>query len=207
MDETNGINEQQLQAIEKLGKNFREAMPIDEIKKSIKETMAKMGDKLTIEEKKGLAKGILRIFEEGMPPMDALAIPKEQIAHLYGYAYNIFSKGDYVGAREIFKVLLMLDPMTIGFAVSLGVCHQRLKDYELALMYYMYSAMMNPEDPVPLFYAYDCFLKTDDEVSAGIMLANVIQRCGDHKKYAVIKEKAQHLFEELEAKILGGKKP
>jgi len=182
-----------------------DGLPTEDLRNLIKSVVLKMGSQFTKEEKKEHARMLIKIFEKGMTPKEVMEITDEEISQIYSYAYHLFSGGKYLEARELFKMLVLLEPRQGQFATALGVCFHRLKEYDNALSIYMLSAILLPSDPVPLFYAYDCFMKLNEPVSAGIMLCNVISRAGDQKSYAKIKEDAQKLLEELEKQIVGRK--
>jgi len=176
----------------------------EELHGHIKSAVSKLGSKLSKEEKSEHAKLLVNIFEKGMTPKEAMKISDQEMAQIYSYAYHQFSGGKYEEARELFKMLLTLEPQNSNFATALGVCHHRLKAYEYALYCYMLSSVLAPTDPVPLFYAYDCFMNTNDEVSAGVILCSVIARAGDQPQYAQIKADAQLRLEPLQKKIVEG---
>lgn len=173
----------------------------ESIREQIKSIVSKMGPNVSKEEKKEHAKLLLKIFEKGMSPREAMQISDLDISQIYSFAYSKFNSGKYSDACELFKMLVLLEPMKSDFATSLGVCHHRLKNYKEALSAYMLGAALNPTDPVPIFYAYDCFLNLEEKASACIMLCNVISRAGDIPKYAKIKERAKLLLETLEKEL------
>lgn len=179
-----------------------EDMGFGDIKSYIKSIVSHLGPTFSKEQKKEHANLLLKIFEKGMSPKQAMEIKDEEIAQIYSFAYHQFAGGKFTEARELFKMLLTLDPFNSEFATALGVCHHRLKDYTFALQCYMLNAMLAPKDPVALFYAYDCYMNLKEETLAGIMLCNVIARAGDQVAYAQIKKTAQALLEKIQDKIL-----
>lgn len=173
----------------------------EELHGYIKSTINKVASHLTKDEKKEHAKLLVKIFEKGMSPKQAMNISDEEMAQIYSFAYHHFGGGKYKEAREMFKIMLMLDPANSDFATSLGICHHRLKEYELALPCYMLGAFLEPTNPVCLFYAYDCYVCLKDDPCAAIMLGNVIARAGDQAPYANIKKDAQTRLDPLLKKI------
>lgn len=174
----------------------------DELHQHIKSAVSKLGPNVSKEEKIEHGKILVKIFEKGMLPKEAMNISDEEIAQLYSFAYHQFSEGKYEDARELFKMMLSLEPLNPDFATALGVCHHRLKDFEYALQCYMLATMAAPDNPVPLFYAYDCFMNLNDEVCAGIMLCNVIAKAGNETKYEHIKSDAQIRLDQLQKKLV-----
>lgn len=171
------------------------------IRHHIKDAVVKLGDKATKEEKLDVAKVLTKIFEQGMTPREAMKITEVETSEFYSAAYQMFSNGKFVEARELFKLLLVLEPTEAGFALSLGACHQHLKDYEYALEAYMLASTLSSADPVPLFYAYECYKILNDPTSASIMLSNVIYKSGDNPAYQKVKGRAELLLKELEKQM------
>jgi len=174
----------------------------EQTREYIKEAVGKLGPQVPKEQKKDVAKLFVKIFEQGEAPKKAMGIPDEELAQLFSFAYHQFISEKYENARELFKLLLTLDPANHSYATCLGVCHHRLKDYEFALHAYMLAAFLAPKDPLPLFYAYDCFHNLNDEANAGSMLCNVIVRAGDNKIYETIKKNAEVLLERTEQRLI-----
>lgn len=174
---------------------------INDLKTIVKMAVSKMGPQYTKEEKIAQAKIMLKVFEQGIPPRDAMNIPEEEIARMYSFAYSLFNTGQYANARELFKMLIMFDPFNQGFASALGVCHHRLQDYKNGARCYMLAAALDDTDPLPLFYAYDCFDNLKEKTSAAVMLCNVIARAADNPKFAKLKERAQLLLTALDKQL------
>ncbi len=175
---------------------------LEDLKTLVKTAVSKMGPQYSKEEKIAQAKILLKVFEQGIAPREAMNIPEEEIARMYSFAYSLFNTGQYANARELFKMLIMFDPFNQGFASALGVCHHRLKDYKNAARCYMLAASLDESDPLPLFYAYDCFDNLKERGSAAIMLCNVITRAGDNPKFAKLKERTELLLKALDKQLL-----
>lgn len=185
-----------------VNENNKDMITPESVRRMIKTTVSKMGPNFTVEQKKEHAKLLVKIFEKGMSPKEAMQVSDLEMSQIYSFAYSKFNAGQYAEACELFKLLLVLEPLEGGFATSLGVCHHRLGRYQYALPAYMLAAALNPTDPVPLFYAYHCFLNLEEKASACIMLCNVISRAGDQPKYATIKERAKLILETLEKELV-----
>lgn len=173
----------------------------EQLHQYIKESIIKTSPNKPKEEKQKEARLMLKIFEEGQMPGDAMGISIKERAILYKYAHTQFSSGKYLEAREAFKLLLFFEPDQPSFATSLGVCHHRLQQYDLALACYMLAASLDPSDPVPFFYAYDCFVHKNDQAAAGIMLCSSIKRAGDVPQYAALKQRAEGMVAALESHL------
>lgn len=169
-----------------------------DVREMIKTTVKKLGSQANTEEKKEQAKALVKIFEKGMSPMQALNFTTQEVSVIYSYAFHLFNSGKIEEARELFKILYLLNPQEPGLATALGVCHHRLNAYDHALTCYMAEAHLNPLDPVPLFYAYDIYMKQNEKAAAKLMLYNVIGRGKDNGLYTKMCQKAELLLDALE---------
>lgn len=174
----------------------------EELRKMIKEVVIKMGPAASKEDKQVQAKVLLKVLEQGVAPKDALNFSKKDMVEIYSFAYSQFSGGKYREAAELFKMLMMLDPQEVDFVTGLGVCYHRLKNYPDALKAYMLSSILAPDDPVPLFYAYDCCKNLNELGSAGMLLSKLIKLAGTQPKYAKLKANAEVLLAGLEKELL-----
>lgn len=179
-------------------KDVDSTIPPEEIKRMIKNSVQQMGASLSKERKQELAIILKKVFVDDVPPAQALGLTKENIGEMYRYAFQEFKSGNIETAREFYKILFKLDPRNPSFSLSLGVCHHRLKRFKVAIATYLLSAWLDCTNPVPFFYAYDCFMNINDKFGAAVMLSNAIAAASDQPAYAAIKSKAQLLLNDLE---------
>lgn len=183
--------------------NNNDQSPDDiDIRGYIKSAVNKLGPNVSKEEKKEHAKLLVKIFEEGMTPKDAMKITDDEMAQMYSYAYHLCSTQKYEEALDMFKMLFTLDPSNPDFSTAVGVCHHRLQHYDYAIQCYLVSSILAPQNPISLFYAYDCYMKLNEVAPAGIMLCNVIARAGDQPLYAKVKKDAQAFLDQMQQKII-----
>lgn len=162
---------------------------------TIKKALAQLGPQHSKEEKVRLGKMLLDVLESGKTPLEAMGIPDKEIGPIYVVAYNLFVAGKYQEAMGHFKVLCSLDPTRVSFAMALGTCYHKLKDYMQAAILYLRAGSFDAVDPLPFYYAYDCFVNLKDYGSATVVLSEAIRRCGDVPKFQPMKEKAQLLIQ------------
>lgn len=173
----------------------------DIIRQNIKEIVKKHGADLPPEQKKELGKIMVKVFEKGMTPKEAMGVSEKEISEIYGFAYYNFSIGKFEEAKQLFKMMFTLDPRKGEYATCIGVCHHKQKEYEDAIAMYLLSSGLSAKDPVPLFYAYDCFKCLNQEYVAAMMLMTTIEKAGAQPQYAKLKQNAQTLLDALEAKL------
>lgn len=172
-----------------------DALPPDVMRELIKLVVNENMADATKDKKKEQAKLLSKVFEKGMSPREALGMTDAQFAELYSYAYYLFGQKKYNESKELFKFLSTLDPKNTDFFISIGVCYHQLKDYEGALTFYLMANGLNAEDPLPSFYAYDCYMNLKLALFAGLSLCDAIGRCGDLPKYAKLKQRAEFLLQ------------
>lgn len=177
------------------------ATPGEELRTLIKTCVSKCPIPLAKEEKIRQAKLLLKAIEQKIPPKELLKISDKEIALLYSYAHTLYMGGQYDKACELFKMLTILEPEQPDFATAVGVCHQRMKSYLNAVYAYMYSFTLQPGNPIPLFYAYECFMQLNDLASAGMAIGGVVARAADDPKYAKLKARAELLYSQLENRL------
>lgn len=133
------------------------------------------------DEVKGMREMIARrVFEEGMPPSKAMGFSDDMIESLYSIGYRYYNGGNYKGAIKVFTGLLMMNSSDPRFSMGLAACLQKLKKYEDALEAYYITAMLDPLNPLPIFYMYHCYLLLDEWLGQYLMLGNVIERIEAH---------------------------
>lgn len=170
------------------------------VKNLVKQTVASYGSELSKDEKIALAKMLMKVFEEGQSPKEAFNMPEHKICAAYSFANSMFTAGRYDHARNLFEILTMFDPYNPDFYIALGASYHRLKDYAEANACYIKGWAFDQTNPLPLFYAYDCFYQLHDLPAAKVTLENTIDACKD-PKYAKLKEKAKVLLESLDKEI------
>jgi len=166
-----------------------------DIRQVIKEQITKLGSSASKEEKQKYAQTFLKVFEQGIPLGQVLGITEIQLAEVYRFAYSEFHAGHYEIAAELFKAILKLNPMAPEIGTCLGVCFHRLGKYEQAIIAYMNSAVLEETNPMPYFYAYDCYQRLNQPYAAFLMISSALARAANQPQYAELKEKAELLVE------------
>jgi type III secretion system low calcium response chaperone LcrH/SycD len=120
---------------------------------------------------------------------------------MYAYGFRLYNLGDYKKALQVFTGLTMIDPQDFRFHLSLGAAYHRLKNHVSAVDSYYRSAQIEPENPMPHYYMYDCFMQENLWGDAQLCLDEVIKRCGNHPECAELKARCKMLSDPLKAKI------
>lgn len=160
-----------------------------------KAVVLKNGKNLTKEQKIETAKVLIKTFEEGKDPRELMGISDKEMANMYSYGFSLFNAGKFEEAKCMFYYMLAIAPFNPIFSNCLGMCYHKLKDYQNAAKYYYQSAFIDVDNPLPYFYAYDCFDKLNDPVSCMEVLGLVLSRAKKDVRYKPIEEKARALVE------------
>ncbi len=153
---------------------------------------------LSAEDKLKYNEVLSKIFISGMKPQEVLGISDEMIEHMYSYGYRLYNLGKYEQASHVFLGITIFTPADPRFHLALAASYQRLKKYGQAVeSYYRYS-LLDTHNPLPFYYMYDCYYQVGQISDAEICLLEAIQRCGNQKMYAKIKERTKLLLENLQ---------
>lgn len=148
-----------------------------------------------------------RIIEEGKTPGEAFEMDAENLVQLYNFGYTMYTNGDYKNAFQVFNILSILFPFDGAVLMAKGVCQQRMKAWELAVENYMAAALVDLQDPLPFFYASECFAELKQPKEAVFMLEKAIARCGDIPQLSKIKVKAELIIEKHRMDAANQKEP
>lgn len=109
-----------------------------------------------------VADEVWSFFKEGGTFGMLQNINKEQIEQIYTVAYYQYDSGDYKNAQKTFQMLCLLDHFQGRFFLGLGACSQQLEQYQTAIESYQSAAVIDFEDPRPIYYLGECYIKIND---------------------------------------------
>ena len=81
--------------------------------------------------------------------------------NIYAYAYNFFTAGQYDKAKDIFKILLILNPQEIKGFIALGGCLQKLSDHQHAVHVYNAGHLVDPHSVTILLNIGLCYMSME----------------------------------------------
>lgn len=140
---------------------------------------------------------LLHLLEEGVITRDSLNIDEDNVKKLYERAYQLYSAGKYREAKGLFAFLLLFDSTDYNFIYGMATCCLMLKEYGEAARGYIQCGIVDPNNPMPYFYAADCYLQKDDLISACVALRIVIKRAQNRLEYAEMTHRAQLTLDAL----------
>ena len=144
-------------------------------------------------------------LKKGVMPKTALQLGDDTMEAIYTQAYNLYNQGKYTESSYIFRLLMMLDPITAKYTLGVAACLHRMNDYQNAANIYMLCAALDSTNPLPHFHAADCYLKLKAYELAVFCLNMTISAAKDQPQYAVVKERAtlmrDNLNKQLDAEV------
>lgn len=158
---------------------------------------------LTDQERTSQESMLLSVFAEGKSPKEALGFNDETVEHMYAYAYRLYNSGHYKKAKEIFVTLSNFVPSDSRFVLAVGANAHRMHDYKKAVESYFRYGLMEPQDPLPYYYMYDCYSKIGMLEDAKFCLQETINRSSENRVYGPIKQRCQLELDNLTASRAG----
>ena len=177
------------------------SIPKEQMIKIVEERNKKSGNKLGKEQIEGVVQQVEESLSGDADIKKILNISNEQLSEIYSWGTKELEAGRYSQAAEIFKVLLVAAPDEAAIAISLGICHQRLKKYDLALVAYANATIKDPSSPIPWYYGYDCHIHLGNKEKAKTMLEKVIEISAADPIYTEIKERSKLLLDSLKKQL------
>jgi type III secretion system low calcium response chaperone LcrH/SycD len=144
------------------------------IRTAIKEVIEKMPSKFPMEDKKKHEELLMNVFEKGMTPQKAMGFDDNFMEYLYTCAYSMFQSGKYNEARELFLLLMKLNPGESKYAFSLGCCYKKQEKWHDAAIVFIGCYYREGHNPIPLYHAADCMIKLNSKRAAIMALEQAL---------------------------------
>lgn len=112
------------------------------------------------------AKDPNRKEKEGETIADLLGISFNTCKAFYEIGLMLFKEQQYEDASCVFYFLSLLQPYSYETWVSLGLCHQKLKDWFFAAYCFALANVMNPFKIDPYIYGAECYVSGGDKKNA-----------------------------------------
>lgn len=176
-------------------------MASESTKETIDKAIEKMGDEHPPEVKEKIKKLTEDIWVEKQSPYQAMGLSTQMMEGMYGLAYRLYSLGKYDESAQMFRLLIIMNPMEPKYLMGVAACYHMMKQYEPASSSYMLCSIVDPLDPVPYFHASDCFIELGNFPMAKTALELCIKRCEDNSDYAQVKNRAEVSLEGVVARL------
>ncbi len=157
-------------------------------------------DKIDINDKKqirALADHVLENLEKGMPLQQAVGLSDESMEEIYSLAYGFYNQGKFTESLSLFQFLSSASPTTYKYILGLASSLHQLQSYEEAAIGFCYAFNLDPDDPIPTYFATDCFLKLNRNEEAEELADVTIAICGDKPEFQELKTKCELIKKKL----------
>lgn len=149
-----------------------------------------------------LAREVFQQLEKnpGLTLKDVIGISDETFEEIYTLAYNYYNRGKYRESIPIFEFLAGASPTTFKYVLGLAASYHQIQAYEDAIVGFTFALELDPSNPIPAYYAIDCFLKINrpEEALECAELTSFI--CDQRPEYAAFKQRADLIAENLKLK-------
>lgn len=158
--------------------------------------MSELTINYTEEEIQKITQGLL----QGLTIADVTDADPQTLEALYALAYNYYNAQDYEKAKTIFEALCVYKHNEEKYWLGLGGCRQALQDYAKAIDAYSMAGLAGAlKNPVPFFYASQCFLKKGDKEGAIGSLQSLLTMGDDNNsEHQLCKTKAAEILKLLQ---------
>lgn len=166
------------------------------VRQLIKDTVSKMSQRFPDEDPKKHEELLIKIFEEGKSPKEAMGFDDKFMEHLYADGYRLFQSGNYEDAKQIFLFLMKLNPSESKYAYGVGSCFQKQEEWQYAINAYMACMVADLSSPLPLFHVADCLLRLNSPSEALIVLKSAVD-LANKPEHSALKQRAEMMIESL----------
>lgn len=150
------------------------------------------------EELAALSKEVISVIESENTTMGALfdVTPAAQ-EEIYAIAHSWYGQGRYTQAQDLFSLLVTLSPKSYNFTFGLASCFYQKKDYKSAAIIFYFALENDPTNPMPAYFAADCFIRTAEKELALECLDYVLNLADEENLYSHVKERCRLLKNNL----------
>ncbi|MEX1012461.1 MAG: SycD/LcrH family type III secretion system chaperone [Waddliaceae bacterium] len=167
----------------------------------IEEQVHANADKLTDEQKQAMKEALTQVMKEGKLPYEAMNFDADFLEYIYGNGYQLFKSGHFDKAKEIFQLLMMLNPSDPKYCMGLATCARQQKDFDGSIQYFFQTALLDRDNPYPFYFAAECFVEKKDYASGIFALKLAEERVKNNPKLAPLSKQIAALVENLESKV------
>lgn len=150
---------------------------------------------------KGIEDIANKLMKEGMTANEAVGMSPSYLENVYAQAYRLYNTGKYQEATNLFRILIMLNPMEAKYMLGLAASFHMLKEYDNAIQIYTMCSVIDPQTPIPHYHSADCYIQMKDFISAMISLELAVERAKDKPEFAKIKERSQMSLQSLKEQV------
>lgn len=125
----------------------------------------------------------------------------QRLEEFYQHGYLLYKAGHYEKAKSYFNMLMVGNPQEPKYVMAAAACGHMIKEYSFAISLYVLASILDMENPIPLYYAADCYIKALDPMGAAVALQMAIDRCVE-PKLAALKKRMAVMLERVEKELV-----
>jgi len=101
---------------------------------------------------------------------EVFPLPDIDDESLYAVGHHLYAQARYDLALPVFGLLLVRDGLERRYLCGFAACLQMQGRPQAAIDHYLTAAVLDPNDPVPVFHACECLIATGrhDEAAEGL---------------------------------------
>lgn len=143
---------------------------------------------------------VVDTFSRGGTVADLHGVSDDECEALYTLGYGLYEKGRYGDALKVLGYLVSLNHSEHRYLVALGATAQAMAQYTDALQQYMAATLLDPLEPVPVYYSAQCLLEMGQHAAAVESCDLAIAMC-KHERHAMLLERAKALRATASARL------
>lgn len=142
----------------------------------------------------------LALLKQANMPLEMRA-SEHQLEEFYEIAYNLYRSGNFQDALPMVQILALARPQEFKYVFTIAACYHMLKQYEEAIPYYVFCALLDPKDPLPHYHEADCWLHLQETSGAWLALYMGIKKARDSKQYYALYDRMVSMQNKLKAEF------
>lgn len=127
-----------------------------------------------------------KAMEEGKTFQHILGYSRNTLEKFYAVGVECLEQTEYEKARDIFSLLVLINPGYHNFWVSLILCQQALGNWNAALQACSLAEATDEKDPLPYLYASECYVELNNRLQAIEEVEKAIRYAGEHPEKELI---------------------
>ena len=147
-----------------------------------------------------LAQDVLGQMKEGMTLQDAMGLNDASLEEVYALAYGFYDQGKYKEAVSLFHLLAGASPSTFKYVFGFASCLHQMEIYGDASVGFLVAGTLEPDNPIPAYYALDAFLKMNLLEEAEASAKDVIEICGSKGEFQNLKKRCELILSSIKGK-------
>ncbi len=130
---------------------------------------------------------------------DATGISDEALEEVYSLAFTFYNQGKYRESISLFEFLSGASPGTYKYILGLASSYHQIEAYEDACLGFYIALNLEPTNPIPAWFATDCFLKQNLPEEAQEFAETTVLICDNRPEYAELKHRCELIVQALKS--------